>query len=188
MKIQVRRGDTTDRRLNFFEVFGTVESLPSSGLTGDWRISGLVVRTTSATSYAPKNRTLTAGSRVKVVGRLLPDGTLEADRVVIQGDVDESGDFVTTHYDDFLNREPDDEGLNFWRNDIEKCGSDATCREVKRVNVSAAFFLSIEFQRTGYLVYKLYLASLGRVPQLSEFLADMKTIGAGVVVGQPGWK
>jgi hypothetical protein len=188
VRIQVKRGDTTDRRLNFFEVFGTVESLPSSGLVGDWRISGLVVRTTSATSFAPRNRTLAAGSHVKVVGRLLPDGTLEADRIVAQGDVDESGDFVSTHYDDFLNREPDDSGFEFWRNDIEKCGADAQCREVKRINVSAAFFLSIEFQRTGYLVYKLYLASFGRVPTLAEFQADMKTIGAGVVVGEPRWE
>ena len=40
--------------------------------------------------------------------------------------------------------------LAFWVNQIESCGADAACRELKRiVNVSAAFFLSIEFQKTG---------------------------------------
>ena len=188
VKIQVKRGDATDRRLNYFDLFGTVESVPSAGLVGDWRVSGLLVRTTSATHFAPKDRVPAVGSRVKVTGRLLADGTVEAERVVVQGDVDESGDFVSTHYDDFLNRDPDDSGFAFWREEIEKCGANAACREVRRINVSAAFFLSIEFRRTGYLVYKLYLATYGRIPQLSEFLADMKTIGEGVVVGQPDWQ
>jgi hypothetical protein len=188
VKIQVRRGDSTDRRVNFFEMFGTVEALPASGLVGDWRVSGLVVHTTSATQVATDEGPPTVGSRVKVTGRLRDDGTLDAERIVVQGDVDDSGDFVTTHYDDFLNRAPDDSGFRFWREEIEQCGSDARCREVKRINVSAAFFLSIEFQRTGYLVYKLYLASFGRVPTLAEFLADMKTIGEGVVVGEPQWQ
>ena len=187
-KIQVKRSDSTDRRLNFFEMFGTVESLPASGLVGDWRVSGVVVRTTSATHFAPPNRVPALGSRVKVVGRLLPDGTLDAVRVVVQGDVDDSRDFVRTHYDDFLVRDPDDPGLDFWRNEIEKCGSDAACRDNRRQHVSAAFFLAIEFQETGFLVHKLYVASFGRLPTFAEFLADMKTIAEGVVVGQPGWQ
>jgi hypothetical protein len=105
-----------------------------------------------------------------------------------QNPADDASFFVREHYHDFLNREPDSSGLQFWTNEIASCGADAQCRDVKRVNVSAAFFLSIEFQRTGYLVYKLYLASFGRVPTLAEFLADMKTIGQDVVVGQPGWE
>jgi hypothetical protein len=59
--------------------------------------------------------------------------------------------FVRQHYHDFLNREPDANGLQFWVSEIEQCGTDAVCREVKRINVSAAFFQSIEFQETGYL-------------------------------------
>src|SRR5215204_6156481 len=46
-------------------------------------------------------------------------------------------------------------GLAFWVNEIESCGPNAECREVKRVNVSAAFFLSIEFQQTGFLVERV---------------------------------
>ena len=58
------------------------------------------------------------------------------------------------HYLDFLSREPDPAGLAFWTNQITQCGLDAGYIELKRINVSAAFFLSIEFQESGYLVYK----------------------------------
>jgi hypothetical protein len=65
---------------------------------------------------------------------------------------------------------------------------------VKRINVSAAFFLSIEFQQTGYLVYRTYRAAYGNLPdapvpiKLNEFLSDTQEIGHGVVVLQPGWE
>ena len=39
----------------------------------------------------------------------------------------------------------------------------ASCIELKRINVSAAFFLSIEFQETGYLVYRTYKTSFGNL-------------------------
>ena len=35
--------------------------------------------------------------------------------------------FVRQHYRDFLNREPDTDGLNFWTNEITSCGSNAQC-------------------------------------------------------------
>jgi hypothetical protein len=98
--------------------------------------------------------------------------------------------FVWTHYIDFLNREPDQSGFNFWTNQITSCGSDAQCIAVKRINVSAAFFLSIEFQQTGYWAYLFYNAALNRpngLPRYLELLNDTKTIGNGVVVGAPGW-
>ncbi|HWW74099.1 MAG TPA: Ig-like domain repeat protein, partial [Pyrinomonadaceae bacterium] len=76
---------------------------------------------------------------------------------------DDSAAFVRQHYRDFLNREPDAPGLAFWTNEIESCNADAACREVKRVNVSAAFFLSIEFQQTGYLVYRMDRAAFGDI-------------------------
>jgi hypothetical protein len=112
--------------------------------------------------------------------------------VAISIDIRESEDFVTQHYRDFLGREPDPQGLAFWTNEIESCGADAACREVKRINVSAAFFLSIEFQETGYLTYKTYKAAFGDLPgapvplRLGEFLPDKQEISRGVVVGQPG--
>ena len=107
--------------------------------------------------------------------------------------------FVRQQYLDFFSREPDASGFAFWQNDIEACGADQQCREVKRINVSAAFFLSIEFQETGFLAYRAYKAAYGdatspgvpgTVPviRLNEFLPDSQRIGRGLVVGAPGWE
>jgi hypothetical protein len=101
--------------------------------------------------------------------------------------------FVRQHYLDFLNREPDSAGLAFWTDQITSCGTDAACREVKRINVSAAFFLSIEFQETGYLVYRMYKAAYSNllnapVPvRYGEFLPDTQQIALGIVVGVGDW-
>jgi hypothetical protein len=107
----------------------------------------------------------------------------------------ESGRFVRQHYQDFLNREPDAAGLAFCTNEIGKCGADAQCREVRRINVSAAFFLSIEFQQTDYLVYRLDKVAFGNVSTLkplpltlSEFLTDTQSIGQDIVVEANGWE
>jgi Calx-beta domain/FG-GAP-like repeat/Domain of unknown function (DUF4214) len=113
--------------------------------------------------------------------------------------IDESSSFVRQHYHDFLNREADASGLAFWTNEIESCGANQQCRDVKRINVSAAFFLSIEFQETGYLVYKNYKAAYGDatspgvagtvpVVRLNEFLSDTQQIGSGLIVGQGDWQ
>jgi hypothetical protein len=75
---------------------------------------------------------------------------------------------------------------------------------VQRINTSAAYFLSIEFQQTGYLVERAYKAAYGdatttstlggghqlAVPiiRLNEFLLDTQQIGQGVIVGQTGWE
>ncbi|HWS53649.1 MAG TPA: hypothetical protein VN228_05965 [Pyrinomonadaceae bacterium] len=36
--------------------------------------------------------------------------------------------------------------MNFWANQLTSCGPDAQCLSVRRENVSAAFFLSIEYR------------------------------------------
>jgi glucose/arabinose dehydrogenase len=107
--------------------------------------------------------------------------------------IDDSQFFVRQHYHDFLHREPDAPGLAFWTNEIESCGTNAQCREVKRINVSAAFFLSIEFQRTGLPAYLANKAAFGNVsndppmPVLyAQFEHDVQSLQKGYVFGQPG--
>jgi hypothetical protein len=111
---------------------------------------------------------------------------------------------VRQHYSDFLNRQPDSLGLSFWTSQITSCGADPVCISDKRVNVSAAFYLSIEFQQTGYLVERIYKAAYGdssgmstlggahplSVPiiRFSELLNDSQSIGQGLIVGQTGWE
>jgi hypothetical protein len=104
-------------------------------------------------------------------------------------EIDQTTFFVRQHYLDFLGREPDASGLQFWVNNIESCGTGigaAQCREAKRIDTSAAFFLSIEFQETGYVVHRFYKASYNRAPTFDEYLPDLTVIREGVIVGQLG--
>jgi hypothetical protein len=103
--------------------------------------------------------------------------------------VDDAAVFVSQHYADFLGRVPDDQGFGFWiRNMTIGCPSGSACAERRRIDTSAAFFLSIEFQRTGFLVYRLYEASYGRMPRRDEFLRDARSAANGVIVNTPGWE
>jgi len=118
--------------------------------------------------------------------------------------IDQANFFVHQHYIDFLSREPDPGGFAFWTNEIAGCAPQPQCTDIKRVNVSAAFFLSIEFQDTGYLVERIYKAAYGdvngtstlggthqlKVPvvRLNEFLPDTQEIGQGIIVGQGSWQ
>ena len=95
--------------------------------------------------------------------------------------------FVRQHYLDFLGREPDESGFNFWSNQIRSCGGDADCIQRRTINVSAAYFLSIEFGSTGGFVDGLYRTSYGRAPRFTEFMPDTATVARDVVVGSSGW-
>jgi hypothetical protein len=117
---------------------------------------------------------------------------------------DLSSFFVRQHYLDFLNREADPSGLNFWTNNIDGCTPQPACTGARRVDTSAAFYLSIEFQETGFLVERIYKVAYSdtngnstlngshslSVPivKFNEFLADAQEIGQGVVVGQGNWQ
>ena len=113
--------------------------------------------------------------------------TATRDAVIGGNAIDSAGFFVRQHYLDFLGREPDESGFNFWSDQILSCGGDAACRERRTINVSAAYFLSTEFQETGALVDRLYRASYGRRPLFAEFMPDTATVARDVVVGRADW-
>jgi hypothetical protein len=131
-------------------------------------------------------------------------GTVDIGAFELGNRIDLTDFFVKQHYLDFLNRQADQSGLNFWNGEIDNCTPKPQCTEIKRINVSAAFYLSIEFQDTGYLVERIYKAAYGdaignstfggahqlSVPivRLSEFLPDTQAIGQGVVVGVGNWQ
>ena len=69
----------------------------------------------------------------------------------------------------------------------------AQCIEVMRINTSAAFFLSIEFQQTGNFVRSFYVAALDRpltnnMPGFIEFERDTQAVQNDVIVGQSNWQ
>ncbi len=109
--------------------------------------------------------------------------------VVVAGEnlLDTPESFVRQHYLDFLGREPDEAGFNFWTDQVLECGNDAGCIERRTINVSAAYFQSVEFQGTGGTIDRLYRASYGVDPKFAEFMTDRAAIAHDVVVGKSGW-
>ena len=133
-------------------------------------------------SFNPTNHVFTLASNKTDAGfSATPDSNIVANPI----DVPEY--FVRQHYLDFLGREPDEGGFNFWSNQILECGNDAACIERRRVNVSAAYFLSIEFQQTGGLVDGLFRVSFHRPPLFAEFLPDAALVARDVIVGRGDW-
>ena len=109
--------------------------------------------------------------------------------------IDDASTFVGQHYHDFLNRQHDIPGLAFWTNEITLCGADAACTDFKRISVSGAYFVSIEFQGTGFKVIRIYKSTFDDstarprgLPRYREFLRDMREIQRGVVVGVGNWE
>jgi N-acetylneuraminic acid mutarotase len=100
--------------------------------------------------------------------------------------------FVRMQYLDFLGREPEPDGLQFYLDILNGCQpSDIECIKYTRGAISANFFRSPEFQRKGSFVMYLYMVSLGQRPvtpaelndqskidrpHYGEFIADLQSI------------
>ena len=187
---------------------GTGPTIPATGSFARTTVqlsgSGAGQGVGSATLAIPNNVALLGSSffgRWYVSDPNAPGGTAvtPAFRMTLFGDgsitnaIDDAQFFVTQHYRDFLSREPDAAGLSFWTNEINSCGTDVGCIDFKRQNVSAAYFLSIEFQETGFYAIRLQRAAFGKKSRdasrllHSQFLTDAGAIGAGVIVGQAGY-
>jgi hypothetical protein len=110
--------------------------------------------------------------------------------VVPGNPIDDARNFIRQQYLDFLNREPDPGGWDFWTSEITRCGSDPLCIHRRRIDVSAAFFIELEFQETGYVVYRIHRAAMGTLPgaptranlTFARFMGDRGQIqpGAGL--------
>jgi PKD repeat protein len=95
--------------------------------------------------------------------------------------------FVREHYLDFLNREPDAGGLGYWTNELNKCGTNEICLHQRRIGVSTAFLMEMEFLQTGYVVYRMHRAAYGTLSAApnranliySQFMADSSQLIGG---------
>jgi hypothetical protein len=83
--------------------------------------------------------------------------------------------FVRQQYLDFLGREPDPVGYQGWQNILNNCGANVA-QPCDRVEVSAGFFRSTEFQERGYFTYRFYSVAFGRKPDYAEFMPDMAKV------------
>ena len=90
--------------------------------------------------------------------------------------------FVRQQYVDFLGREPDQEGLDYWSGQLRACGADLRCVSDRRIALSAAFFVEQEFQDSGLFIYDLYQGALGRRPAHSEYADDRTRVVGGATL------
>jgi hypothetical protein len=106
----------------------------------------------------------------------------------VSNPIDGAQFFARQHYSDFLSRVPDQGGLDFWTGQITQCGADMACINARRIGVSAAFYVELEFQITGYVVYRLYRAAYGTRPppdqtrvklDYRDFIPDRAQLVAG---------
>jgi len=176
-------------------MIGTQDRLTVTDARGNYRFDNVetngfytVVPSRANFGFSPSQRSFSAlGQHTDAVFSATPTGTAA-------NPLDTTEYFVRQQYLDFLGREPDEAGFNFWVNNVESCGANANCRTAKRTDTSAAFFLSTEFQQTGYLVYRTYQTAFGEIAgtpvpiKLDEFKPDTSAVGNGVVVNQNGWE
>ena len=116
--------------------------------------------------------------------------------------IDDTNFFVRQLYLDFLGREPEPAAFSFLTGQINACGTNAPCRDVRRVNVATAFFTSFEFHQTGYSIYLANKAAFKDAPAgegavapviYGQLMRDLQIINQGqfnnqsVPFGQPGW-
>ncbi len=111
--------------------------------------------------------------------------------------------FVRQHYNDFLGREPDLAGYDYWSGQIRQCSNDAACLRARKTDVSNAFYYEQEFQQTGSFVFRLYRISYGnnqpfpnnhpdpmfpneekKLPNYSVFVADRSRVIGGSNLAQ----
>ena len=141
------------------------------------------------TTFGPGSRTFASPVTNQTALFTTPaNGTFTTPLGTSNNVIDATASFVSQHYQDFLARDPDTSGFAFWQNQINSCGNDPACVEVRRVNVSGAFYLSIEFQETGSIVYRSNLASFGTMPRFNQFFIDSARIGRNVIVNQGAWE
>jgi subtilisin family serine protease len=182
---------------------GTIKSRYGSGNTGLFPVVGIsggepdpYVITSHTSEIAPKNLTnaLTATYIPRAVANPL----------------DNPSYFVSQHYRDFLSREPDSGGLVFWTekitgnaaNNPAPCPQgDAVCVNTRRIGVSDAFFVELEYQQTGSYVYRVYREAYGnhqpfpnpsmsnptegdKIPLYTKFAADRLLVIGGSNLAQ----
>jgi Domain of unknown function (DUF5666) len=67
-----------------FDFTGTIQALPSSGLTGDWMVANKTVHVTVATGIKQEDGVAAIGASVEVKGSLRTDGSVDASQIEVK--------------------------------------------------------------------------------------------------------
>jgi ABC-type xylose transport system substrate-binding protein len=80
-KIEVKQGSGSGSSTKFS---GTIQSLPASGLIGDWVVSGRTVHVTAATRIEQRRAPVRVGAYVEVKGTQQADGSVTATKIEVK--------------------------------------------------------------------------------------------------------
>jgi uncharacterized repeat protein (TIGR01451 family) len=96
--------------------------------------------------------------------------------------IDNTDFFIRQLYLDFLGRDPDQAGFDFWKARMTtNCPTGQTC---DRIDTAFRFFSSDEFRERGYFVYLFYHAALGTRPGYSNWLSDVSKLNGFKTVAE----
>jgi hypothetical protein len=119
---------------------------------------------------------------VLAAGSGLPGETGDAGLRQAANPIDDPEFFTRMQYLDLLGREPETGGLAYWATKILACGSEPACVERERIAISSAFLDTKEFHDTGFFIYRVYKATLGRAPDYKEFIHDRSKLAPGTAL------
>ena len=103
---------------------------------------------------------------------------------ILSNPLEDARFFVRQSYLDFLNREPDTAGGDYWTDQIRtSCGADLACIHQRHIDVSSAFFVEQEFQESGAFIFRAYKAAFGEQfayrPTYAQFVPDRARVIGG---------
>ena len=84
VKILANGGGNDDGAGNFLKFTGLVESLPASGLIGEWVVAGRTISVTASTQIDQEDAPVAVGVLVKVEGYRLADGSVRAQEIEVK--------------------------------------------------------------------------------------------------------
>ena len=194
---------TATERTDFMPVYGTVTF--NAGETQKTIDIPLVDNGYGPSSGAQRSFSLTIGNTIGGVMQMPNVATVSINNNDTTNSTTSPADgaqfFVRQHYLDFLGREPDQGGFDFWVSQITQCGTDQACIRAKRIDVSNAFFFELEYQQTASYVLRLYRAAYGnhqpsanpdssnpteanKVPSYAAFAPDRAQVVGGSALAQ----
>jgi hypothetical protein len=86
-------------------------------------------------------------------------------------------DFVAQQYRDFLGREPEDEGINYWVTEMEN-------GRIAPTQLMAAFMGSPEFAGRVAPVVRVHIAATGQLPSASQLKSGLAARADGSTIGE----
>lgn len=180
----VTSGGTADQRVDYTSTAGTLRFAP-----GETSQNLVVLITDDGYVEGDETVNIVLSNPTGGVAVGSPDSAVLhiSDNDVVASTTNPADDarfFVRQQYHDFLNREPDQGGWDYWTSQIVQCGTDQLCLHRRRIAVSDAFFFEPEFQETGSYVYRIYKAAFGNRPSYAQFISDRGRIVAGPQLDQ----